>query len=249
MIAREEREYALAPAIRVLSHFAYRSFVEEGVSSEKLVLMPLGVPVEAFSPDPKAVADRCRRILAGEPLRVLYTGALSLQKGMWDLAGILQMLPKGRFCVRLVGAVTHEVRGLLKRLQGLAEIVPHQPQHLLKEQYAWADLFLFPTLQDGFAVVLAQAAASALPILATAHCSGPELIEEGKTGWVLPIRSPERFVDRLVWADLHRRQLAGMVEEADRRRRFFRGSEDVARDLEGWIREGSPEGTPEGPGR
>src|SRR6185295_15794462 len=64
-----------------------------------------------------------------------------------------------------------------------------------------------------FAVVLAQAYANGLPILTTANCSGPDLIREEKTGWVLPIRSPEAFVNRLLWFHERRDALATMVRQ------------------------------------
>ena len=68
-----------------------------------------------------------------------------------------------------------------------------------------------PTLEDGFGMVLAQAEASALPILTTTNGGGPDLVREGETGWVLPTRSPEAFMERLRWCDEHREELAAMI--------------------------------------
>src|SRR5206468_2646181 len=124
---------------------------------------------------------------------------------------ILRSLGRGRFQFRLIGPVAPEVTKLLAELHPLAEFIPKQPQRELPNWYAWGDLFVFPTIEDGFAVVLAQANASALPILTTTNCSGPDLIREEQTGWVLPIRSPEAFIDRLRWCDIHREELATMV--------------------------------------
>src|SRR5205823_1798152 len=93
------------------------------------------------------------------------------------------------------------------------------------------DVFVFPTIEDGYAVVLAQAAASGLPILTTVNCSGPDLVRENETGWVLPIRCPGSFVDRLRWCLAHRSELATMVGAAydDFRPRDW---SDVATDFE-----------------
>jgi glycosyltransferase involved in cell wall biosynthesis len=77
--------------------------------------------------------------------------------------------------------------------------------------YAEADLFLLATVEDGFALVLTQASANSLPLLATTNCSGPDVIHEGKNGWVLPIRDAEAFIQRLLWCDGHREELAQMV--------------------------------------
>jgi len=211
MIAREEREYALADYIVVLSTFAYESFVAQGVPREKLRLLPLGANLEQFRPPPAVVEQRCRRIEAGEPLRVLYVGALSFQKGFWDLVAMVRRLDGQAFRFRFVGPRTREVEDVVGELSRRVELLPKRPQGRLPEVYAGGDVFVFPTIQDGYAVVLAQAAASALPILTTTNCSGPDLVREGENGWVLPIRSAEAFVERLRWCDAHRRELAAMV--------------------------------------
>jgi len=127
---------------------------------------------------------------------------------------VVRELRDEAFCFRLVGTAAPEVSGLLLELGQGATLVAKLPQHELPREYAQADLYLFPTIEDGFAVVLAQAQASALPILTTTNCSGADLVREGETGWVLPIRSPAVFVERLRWCAAHRAELAAMVRRA-----------------------------------
>jgi glycosyltransferase involved in cell wall biosynthesis len=212
MIAREEAEYAMADRIVVLSSFARESFLSEGENPERICLLPLGASAKAFSPRAGVVEERCRRILAGEPLRILQVGNLCFRKGFWDMAEIVKALG-GSFRFRFVGPVLSEVRPLIAGLQGKADFVPREPQNALPDQYSWGDLFIFPTLEDGFAVVLAQAAMSGLPILTTPNCAGTDLIQEGQTGFVLPIRSSASFVEKLQWCDIHRVELAAMVRK------------------------------------
>jgi glycosyltransferase involved in cell wall biosynthesis len=211
IVAREEREYSLADRILVLSRFAWDSFVAQGVSPGKLALLPLGARSGHFRPSSEIVEARCARILSGEPLRVLFVGTLCFRKGILDMASILRSPGGERFRFRFVGAVSEETRELVRGLHLSAEFIPKQPQHDLPASYAWGDLFVFPTIEDGYAVVLAQAAASALPILTTTNSCGPDLIREGQTGWVLPIRSPQAFTERLHWCDSHRKEVADAV--------------------------------------
>ena len=82
--------------------------------------------------------------------------------------------------------------------------------------YAWGDVFLLPTLEDGFPVVVPQALAGALPVLTTPHSGAADLIEDGRNGWVLPIRRADLFLERLRWCDAHREDLAEMVRAAHR---------------------------------
>jgi len=213
MIQREMREYQLADLVIVLSSFAAKSFLNEGFPPEKLRILPLGSDLGRFRSPEDVVQERCRRILAGRPLRVLTVGSFSYQKGMYDLVRIAERL-HNRFEFRFVGDCPPETRKLRHRCSGKIYFVRRQPQLALARQYHEGDVFLFPTIQDGYAVVLAQALAASLPVLTTTNCAGPDLIREGQTGWVLPIRDPSAFIERLIWCDAHREHLATMVHHS-----------------------------------
>ena len=96
-----------------------------------------------------------------------------------------------------------QAQALLNELRAHAELVPAMPEAQLCEAYEWGDVFIFPTIEDGFATVLAQAYAAGLPILATTNCGAPDFIRQGETGWILPIRAPAEFIEQLEWCDAH----------------------------------------------
>jgi glycosyltransferase involved in cell wall biosynthesis len=213
MAAREVREYGLCDAVMALSSFAGRTFVDQGFPSHKLTVVPLGVETAAFRPGPEVADARRRRMRSGAPLRVLYVGALSYQKGMLDLSAAIHALSgSGRFQFRLVGAPMPETARLIAELRGKADVVGRVPQHELPAIYHDSDIFVFPTIQDGYAAVLAQAKASGLPIIATTNCAGPDLITPDEDGWVVPIRSPQAIIERLRLADANRDRLAEMSQ-------------------------------------
>lgn len=213
IVARERREYCLADIIHVLSSFAYQSFVDEGVDPRKLFLLTLGVNTRQFRGSPAIIEERCRRILAGEPLRVLNVGTFSYQKGIADLANVILRLDASRFRFRFVGPVAHEARGLRQELDGKAEFRAKRPQRDLPREYEWGDIFLLATVQDGFAAVLTQGLAAGLPLLTTSNCAGPDLVRQGETGWIVPIRSPEAIIERLQWLNGHRSILERAVRQ------------------------------------
>jgi glycosyltransferase involved in cell wall biosynthesis len=213
MRARETREYELANIIIALSPFAYDSFVAHGVPEEKLRILLLGTQRNLFRPNADKIAERRERIARGEPLRVLTVGTFSLRKGAFDLVHIglaTQNFAKFRF----VGTVVPRAKRLAAAACQFIEFVPKIPQFDLPDQYNWADVFVFPTLEDGYAVVLAQAVAAGLPLLATTNCAAPVLINEGENGWMFPIRRPDLFIEKLRWCDNHRSELASVVETA-----------------------------------
>lgn len=209
MIAREEREYDLADAVTVLSSFAEKSFLDEGFPAGRLSRYPISVEAAEFRAPESYVHARIERIRRGDPIRVLYVGALSAQKGMVDLNTVAESLRDEPFVFRAVGPVLPETSSLLPG-ESVTRI-PKVPQSRLPEEYAWGDVFLFPTVQDGFSVVLAQAGAGGLPLLTTTNSSGPDIIEEGVNGWVVPIRRPDLLTERLRACHADRDGLARMV--------------------------------------
>jgi glycosyltransferase involved in cell wall biosynthesis len=211
MVAREQREYQRARRVVVLSTFAKRSFVQEGVPSARLSVLPLGVDVSAFRPSDAAIEERCQRIRSGQPITVVYAGTVSFRKGFWDFAEIVRAVPGDRFRFVLAGSVLPECQPLLQALGPRVVALGPLPQAQLPGLYEQGDLFVFPTLEDGFGLVLTQAAASGLPILATTNCAAPDLVVENENGWILPIRDAQAFADRLNWCHGHRDALAGMV--------------------------------------
>ncbi|MBV8907356.1 MAG: glycosyltransferase family 4 protein, partial [Acidobacteriia bacterium] len=156
IIAREEREYAAADYVVVPARFCRDSFVRQGVPEEKLLLLPFGVDTRKFTLSEEMIERRCRRILSGAPLTVLTTGQVSFRKGLYDYAKIAARLD-GRFRFRWIGFVREEAKNFITRLPGSVELVPHLPQNSLPGVYAEGDLFLLPTVEDGFPYVLMQA--------------------------------------------------------------------------------------------
>jgi glycosyltransferase involved in cell wall biosynthesis len=193
----------------------------------------LGANVSAFRPEPEVIRARQARLRTGEPLRVLYVGNLSFQKGLIDLAAAATALAGQRFTFQLVGGVTPEARPHVKGLGAGIEVLGHVPERDLPKYYAAADVFLFPTIQDGFAVVLVQAQAAGLPILATTNCAAPDLIRGDRDGWIVPIRSPQAIIERLRLCDTNRESLAAMTQSIYERfdvRDWARVAEDFERE-------------------
>lgn len=229
MVAREEREYQLADMIFVLSTFARNSFIDSGIPAGRIRLLPLGIQLKAFAAAKPALNARLDRIRSGARLRALFVGTFCARKGAVDFETIVDRLADS-VQIRVVGPVAQDAREIANRLAGRVEFRGKVPHYHLPTEYAWGDIFIFPTIEDGYAGVLSQARAAALPIIATENCAGPDLIEHGSTGWVLPIRAPERFVEQISWCNANRASLAEIVENVHRQHRLGDWSE-VAEDF------------------
>jgi glycosyltransferase involved in cell wall biosynthesis len=231
MVAREEREYGLADGVVVLSRFCRDTFIAEGYPPDRVHVLPLGVRADMFRAAPEDLNGRVRRLLSGAPIRVLNVGAFSLRKGMWDVPRIVRRIRGRSITFRFVGVIAPDARAIARSLRGSVAFASPVPERELPAVYAQGDVFLLPTLEEGFPAVLAQARAAGLPILTTPNGAGAEVVREGETGWVLPPRDPDAFAQRLIWCDEHRESLAAIVQHAWRAS-ASRDWADVASDLE-----------------
>ena len=65
--------------------------------------------------------------------------------------------------------------------------------------YAASDIFVFPTREDIWGLVINEAMAFGLPIITTNRCvAGLELIENGKNGYIIPVNDEEALIDKIM---------------------------------------------------
>lgn len=191
---RMKREYETADYITVLSDFARQSFVSAGTPANRVLQTPLGVNQERFKP-----AQRRDDIF-----RVLYVGRIELLKGIQYLLKAFQdaNLPNAELC--LVGPVMPEMKPVLERFTSPSiRITGAVSREDLVEIYQQGDVFVFPTTNDAFGLVLIEAMASGLPIIATPNSVAPEAIDHGVEGYLVPIRSPEAIREQLCYLQAH----------------------------------------------
>jgi glycosyltransferase involved in cell wall biosynthesis len=227
-IEREKREYAAADVIIVPSISARQSFEGTPVSAHVRVA-PLTARAAQWRPAQGVVEQRVRRIESGARLRVLFVGAVSYRKGMFDIARVVESMSNS-VDFRFTGEVMRECAGLAGRLEGRAQFEGHVPESALPASYAWADVLLCPSIEDGFGVVLAHAQVAGIPFIASTNTGGPDLIALGGKGWIVPIRAPDAIEERLAWCDAHREELAAVVRDLWAHP-VERSWQDVARDV------------------
>jgi len=69
------------------------------------------------------------------------------------------------------------------------------PRSLVQDEFLSADLFVFPTLAEGFALVHLEALACGVPIITTPNCGS--VVRDGVEGFIVPIRDPQAIADRV----------------------------------------------------
>lgn len=176
---RREQEWALADSVIVNSEFSRQALIRQGLSSEKIVVIPLCYEADAGAAVREVRAD----VSTGRPLRILFLGQVILRKGIQYLieaARLLQNEPVHFDVVGSIGISAEAVRS------APANVTFHGPvgRGQTEAWYRQSDLFVLPTLSDGFALTQLEAMAYGLPVIATANCG--DVVTNGVDGALIP---------------------------------------------------------------
>jgi glycosyltransferase involved in cell wall biosynthesis len=181
---RKTEELALAERIICPSRFVLESVPQQ--ARERCVLAPFGSP-------PTAGGHRATR---GGRLRVLFAGSMSQRKGLADLFVAMKLLRRDDIELVVMGSPLAPMEFYRKQYNGFAYERPRSRERLL-ELMATCDVLALPSIIEGRALVQQEAMSRGLPLVATQNAGGEDLIEEGKTGFLVPIRAPEEIAARL----------------------------------------------------
>ncbi len=189
IVEKELKEYEEANYICIPSLFVKRTFLEKGISEKKLIQIPYGVDLKEFRQIPKE----------DNIFRIVYAGGLSLRKGIHYLLQAFSTLKLPNSELLLIGKVTEEIKPFLKKYEGNYKWVRAKPQKELYKYYSQSSVFVMPSIEEGMAMVQVQAMACGLPLICTTNTGGEDLIEDGKEGFVIPIRDAEALKEKILF--------------------------------------------------
>lgn len=202
-----EEECLLADRVVVNSPWSSQSLQQAGVSAKKIDIIPL-----AYEP-PDAALDFVRvyppRFSAQRPLRVLFLGQIILRKGIVALLKAADLLCHQPIEFWLVGSPSIDEQAKInKHIRYLGAV----PRRATAHYYKQADVFLFPTLSDGFGLTQLEAQAWKLPIIASRFCG--EVVKDQVNGIILPEVSGEAIAQALEFCLYNPQQLQSFSREA-----------------------------------
>jgi glycosyltransferase involved in cell wall biosynthesis len=183
---RASADFLIAP-----SKFVERCLVENGVPPEKIIRIPYGVDPLMFTPL-EAKSDR--------PFRALFAGRLGLRKGLKYLLEAWSQLRLQNAELVLVGAPDSYGLELLRHHAGLYRHIAPVPLFELHRWFQSSDIFVFPSLSEGSALVTYMALGAGLPMVTTVNSGS--VLTEGVQGFLVPPRDAQALADRIL--DLYR---------------------------------------------
>ncbi len=178
-------ECKLVDRIVVNSEWSRKGLMREGIRSEKLSVIPLVYePAEVGdqNSDVTQVRSYPARFTSERPMRVLFLGLINLRKGvarLLEAARILRDEPVEFWMVGPVEIANTRTIGDAGRMKWFGPVTRKQSADFYKS----ADVFILPTLSDGFAITQLEAQAYGLPVIASKFCG--DVVKSGLNGIVL----------------------------------------------------------------
>jgi len=181
-LERKDEELRLADVILVASSFTKRTLEDFPGTLAPVKVIPYGFPPVS--------AARTYRDIGNSPIKLLFVGNLSQGKGLANLFAAVESFGD-RFELTVVGRKAVHDNDALNAALARHRYIPTLPNHevlaLMREQ----DVFMFPSLFDGFGMVITEAMSQGTPVITTERTVGRDLIEHGRNGWIAEAANTE----------------------------------------------------------
>jgi starch synthase len=185
-LARKDEELALADHIIVASSFTQKTLEDYPHPLAPITVVPYGCP-----PQNETLVRNWFQVT--DKLKVLYVGGLSQRKGL-------------SYLVKAIDALENKVEfsfvGTGSALELMQEKLPHasylgtMPHSQVLETMRENDVLIFPSLFEGFGMVITEAMSQGMVVIATDHTALPDIVDEC-TGILVPIRDSSAIEDAL----------------------------------------------------
>ena len=172
---RRLRELELVDLVLVPSEHIAATLAGHGTSRSKIRVIPYAADSRRFRPDSTKIH--------GESCTFLFAGGVSQRKGIKYLLEAWRRVRRPCWKLQLLGALPRDPGPLAPLLEGV-ELLGRVPHSEVPSKMAAADVFVFPSLFEGSAVVTYEALASGLPCIVTP--SAGSVVRDGIEGILVP---------------------------------------------------------------
>ena len=188
------------------------------IDPAKVHVVHNGIDVDAWAPTANPELLERWGIDSSRP-SVVFVGRITRQKGLPYLLEAAERLPSDVQLILCAGApdtpeikaeVEHKVAQLQAQRDGVIWITDHLPRHELAAILSAGTTFVCPSIYEPLGIVNLEAMACGIPVVGTATGGIPEVVEDGVTGWLVPIEqvqdgtgtpvNPEKYVSDLAQA-------------------------------------------------
>ncbi len=200
-LERKTKELELADFVIVPSLFVKDSLPENKKASPT-ILAPFGSP---------SIFSSLNTTKKQNKLRVLFAGSMGQRKGLGDLFQAVKLLNNSNIELVIMGSPIASMEFYRKQYQNFT-YEPPRPHSEVLALMRTCDIFCLPSIVEGRALVMQEAMSQGLPLIITPNSGGEDLIIEGETGFLVPIRKPDLIAEKLLWFLNNKNHLEYMSE-------------------------------------
>lgn len=175
-LVRKDEELALADNIIVASSFTKDTLNLYPNSLNKVTVIPYGFP-EVTTRNPF-------KEKTNKPLKLLFVGGLTQRKGIAEVFETANYFGKHIELTIIGHKTSNECKELDNNLKNYTWI-PSLPHNEILAQMQQHDILLFPSLFEGFGMVISEAMSQGMPVITTNHTAGKDFIIHEKNGWIV----------------------------------------------------------------
>lgn len=184
-LARKTAELELATHVVVASSFTKMTLAK--TADKNVSVISYGAP---------AVSENEIPVPAGK-VKILFAGSLGQRKGISYALRAVEMLGENNCDFTLLGRKAAESCLPLERATKKYRWLPTLPHAEVLREMRAHDVVVFPSLCEGFGLVITEAMSQGTPVITTAHTAGPDIITDAVDGFLVPIRSAEAIAEKL----------------------------------------------------
>jgi glycosyltransferase involved in cell wall biosynthesis len=199
-LSRKTQELELAELVVCPSRFVLESLPPEACAQKQCLIVPFGSPDVDLRNDASKSSGR---------LRVLFAGALTQRKGLADLFGAMKLVNSKQIELVVMGSLLCPLSWYRDRFADFVYEPPRPHGEVLRLMQS-CHVFVLPSIVEGRALVQQEAMACRLPVIATKNAGADDVVVDGETGFLVPIRSPEAIAEKIGWCASNRSLLDGM---------------------------------------
>ncbi|RYY07700.1 MAG: glycosyltransferase [Sphingobacteriaceae bacterium] len=177
-LARKDEELRLADKIFVASQFTANTLKDYPGKLAPVKVVPYAFPPVIHSRD-------YANVLVNKPLKLLFVGGLSQRKGIADLFAAVENLKKYVELTVVGKKVSDQPCPALDAALAKHRWIPSLSHEAVLNLMRKYDVLVFPSLFEGFGLVITEAMSQGTPVITTDRTAGPDLIKHGQNGWLV----------------------------------------------------------------
>ena len=183
-LERKDEELRMADKIFVASSFTAATLKDFPGTLAPVEVIPYGFPT----------VEKVKRTYEGfshsRPLKLLFAGSLSQRKGIANLFAAIQKFGD-HIHLTVIGKKPTDSCLALDRELAKHHWIPSLSHQAMLKLMRQQDVLVFPSLFEGFGLVITEAMSQGTPVITTENTIGPDIIEHGKNGWLVKAGSTE----------------------------------------------------------